>query len=139
VQEWQRDFATYVPGSPTYVSGSTLPTLTLLRIMHDHTGNFGGSDPAVAGLSTPELQQADNDYAVGQVMQTVAHSPFPLNYGRAAIAANQVALRRRANANKPPAPVNMNHAVAGSGTGVTATLSRYASTWVTLLPDASPL
>jgi YVTN family beta-propeller protein len=79
VQEWQRDYATYVPGSPTYVTGKTLPNLTLLRIMHDHTGNFGGSDPAVAGLSTPELQQADNDYAVGQVVQTVAKGPFAGN------------------------------------------------------------
>ncbi len=75
-QEWQRDFTTYVPGSPTYVAGSTLPTLTLLRLMHDHTGNFGGSDPAVAGLDTPELQQADNDFAVGQVVQAVASSPY---------------------------------------------------------------
>jgi len=79
VQEWQRDYATYNPSSPTYVPGNTLPTLTLLRIMHDHTGNFGGTDPAVAGLSTPELQQADNDYAVGQVVQTVAKGPFAGN------------------------------------------------------------
>jgi YVTN family beta-propeller protein len=78
-QEWQRDFATYVPGSPTYVAGKVLPTLTLLRLMHDHTGNFGGSDPAVGGLSTPELQQADNDYAVGQVVRTVANSPYAGN------------------------------------------------------------
>jgi len=79
VQEWQRDYATYVPGSSTYVTGKTMPSLTLLRIMHDHTGNFGGTDPAVAGLSTPELQQADNDYAVGQVVQTVARGPFAGN------------------------------------------------------------
>jgi hypothetical protein len=79
VQEWQRDYATYVPGSSTYVTGRTMPTLTLLRIMHDHTGNFGGTDPAVAGLSTPELQQADNDYAVGQVVQTVAKGPYAGN------------------------------------------------------------
>jgi DNA-binding beta-propeller fold protein YncE len=79
VQEWQRDFATYVPGSATYVTGSNLPALTLLRLMHDHTGNFGGSDPAVAGLSTPELQQADNDLAVGEVAQTLANSPYAGN------------------------------------------------------------
>ncbi len=72
VQEWQREFA-------GYVSGGNLPTLTLLRLMHDHTGNFGGSDPAVGGLSTPELQQADNDYSVGQVVQTVANSPYAGN------------------------------------------------------------
>jgi len=78
-QEWQREFATYVPGSPTYVAGSTLPSLSLLRLMHDHTGNFGGSDPAVAGLNTPELQQADNDLGVGMVVQAVANSPYASN------------------------------------------------------------
>src|SRR6202012_6592 len=78
VQEWQRDFATYVPGTPTY-AGKPLPNLTLLRLMHDHTGNFGGSDPAVAGLTTAELQQADNDLGVGEVVQTVANSPYAGN------------------------------------------------------------
>jgi DNA-binding beta-propeller fold protein YncE len=72
VQEWQREFA-------GYVSSGNLPTLTLLRLMHDHTGNFGGSDPAVENLSTAELQQADNDLAVGQVVQTVANSPYAGN------------------------------------------------------------
>jgi YVTN family beta-propeller protein len=69
VLEWQREFA-------GYVTGGNLPNLTLLRLMHDHTGNFGGSDPAVAGLTTPLLQQADNDLAVGEVVQTVANSPY---------------------------------------------------------------
>ena len=69
VEEWQREFG-------QYVTNGNLPNLTLLRLMHDHTGNFGGSDPAVAGLSTPELQQADNDLAVGRVVDTVAHSPY---------------------------------------------------------------
>jgi len=72
VQEWQREFT-------GYVSNGNLPSLTLLRLMHDHTGNFGGSDPAVENLSTPELQQADNDLAVGQVVQTLANSPYAGN------------------------------------------------------------
>ncbi len=72
LQEWQREFA-------AQVSGNNMPNLTLLRLMHDHTGNFGGSDPAVGGLTTPELQQADNDYAVGQVVQTIANSPYAGN------------------------------------------------------------
>jgi len=72
VQEWQREFS-------GYVTNNNLPSLTLLRLMHDHTGNFGGSDPAVEKLSTPELQQADNDLAVGQVVQTVANSPYAGN------------------------------------------------------------
>jgi YVTN family beta-propeller protein len=72
VEEWQREFA-------LYVANNNLPNLTLLRLMHDHTGNFGGDDPAVAGLDTPELQRADNDLAVGRVIDTVAHSPYAGN------------------------------------------------------------
>ena len=72
VEEWQREFA-------NYVTNSNLPSLTLLRLMHDHTGNFGGASPAVAGLNTPELQQADNDLAVGRVAETLAHSPYAGN------------------------------------------------------------
>jgi YVTN family beta-propeller protein len=71
-QEWQREFA-------GYVTNGNLPNLTLLRLMHDHTGNFSGYDTAVEGLTTPTLQQADNDYAVGLVAQTVANSPYAGN------------------------------------------------------------
>ena len=70
VEEWQREFN-------LYVTNSNLPNLTLLRLMHDHMGSFPGSaSPAVAGLTTPETQQADNDLAVGRVVDAVAHSPY---------------------------------------------------------------
>ena len=72
VEEWQREFA-------RYVANGNLPNLTLLRLMHDHTGNFSGADTAVAGLTTPELQQADNDLAVGRVVATLANSPYAGN------------------------------------------------------------
>jgi YVTN family beta-propeller protein len=72
VEEWQREFA-------QYVKSNNLPNLTLLRLMHDHMGNFSGSDMAVAGLTTPETQQADNDLAVARVVETVAHSPYAGN------------------------------------------------------------
>jgi YVTN family beta-propeller protein len=64
--EWKREF-------DSYVSGSNLPNLTLLRLPHDHTGNFS---TAIDGVNTPELQVADNDYAVGLVASAVAHSPY---------------------------------------------------------------
>lgn len=70
VQEWQREFSNYAQ------AGNDLPQLTLLRVMHDHMGNFG---TAIANINTPELQQADNDYAVGLIAQTVAHSRFSGN------------------------------------------------------------
>ncbi|HET9784469.1 MAG TPA: hypothetical protein VFP94_05840, partial [Terriglobales bacterium] len=50
-----------------------LPNLELIRMEHDHFGNFGD---AVAGLNTPELQMADDDYSVGLLVQAVAHSRY---------------------------------------------------------------
>jgi hypothetical protein len=41
--------------------------------MHDHEGNF---DTAIDGINTPETQTADNDYAVGKLIERVAHSPY---------------------------------------------------------------
>jgi YVTN family beta-propeller protein len=67
--EWKREF-------DGYVTGNNLPNLTLLRLPHDHTGNFS---TAINGVNTPELQVADNDYAVGLVASAVAHSPYALD------------------------------------------------------------
>jgi len=65
--EWNREFQ-------QYVANGNLPSLEMIRgLSHDHTGSFGS---ALGGVNTPELQQADNDYAVGLVVQTVAHSPY---------------------------------------------------------------
>ena len=67
--EWERDFdANYAKGG--------LPTLSLVRLMHDHTGNFG---TAIDGVNTPELQVADNDYAVGLLIQKIANSIYAQN------------------------------------------------------------
>jgi YVTN family beta-propeller protein len=69
VKEWEREFdANYAKGG--------MPNLTLLRLPHDHTGNFG---TALAGLNTPSLQVADNDYAVGLVAQKIANSIYAGN------------------------------------------------------------
>jgi hypothetical protein len=45
--------------------------------MHDHTGSF--TDPGGFGLITPELQNSDNDYAVGLLVQTIADSVYAQN------------------------------------------------------------
>lgn len=68
-QEWLREFN-------QQVQSNTLPNLTLLRLEHDHFGNFS---TASFGLNTPELQIADNDYSVGLVADTIAHSPYANN------------------------------------------------------------
>jgi YVTN family beta-propeller protein len=60
--EWLRDF-----------NANGLQNLTLLRLPHDHTGNYS---IAIAGVNTPELDEADNDYAVGLVVQTIANSTY---------------------------------------------------------------
>jgi hypothetical protein len=64
-QEWLREF------NANYSAGG-LPALSLVRLMHDHTGSFG--DPGKFLVNTPELQQSDNDYAVGMLIQTIANS-----------------------------------------------------------------
>ena len=65
-KEFARDFdARYTQGG--------LPSLVLLRLMHDHTGDF---KTAIYHINTPERQQADNDYAVGLLAQKIAHSRY---------------------------------------------------------------
>ena len=64
--EWKREF-------DQFVAMGNLPSLTLFRISHDHMGSFG---TALAGVNTPETQQADCDYALGLLIQAVAHSPY---------------------------------------------------------------
>jgi DNA-binding beta-propeller fold protein YncE len=44
--------------------------------MHDHTGNYA---VAIDGVNTPDLQVADNDYAVGLLVQKIASSPYANN------------------------------------------------------------
>jgi YVTN family beta-propeller protein len=68
-KEWEREFDT------DYAAGG-LPNLTLVRFMHDHTGNFGTSIDLV---NTPDRDQADNDYAVGLLVEKIANSPVYKN------------------------------------------------------------
>ena len=68
--EWNREFQ-------QFVANGNLPSLEMIRgLSHDHTGSFSS---ALGGVNTPELQQADNDYAVGLLVQAVAHSPYAKN------------------------------------------------------------
>jgi hypothetical protein len=67
--EWKREF-------DGYVNGRNLPSLSLVRFSHDHTGSF---TTALAGVNTPETQQADDDLAVGRLVEAVAHSPYAAN------------------------------------------------------------
>lgn len=64
--EWKREF-------DQYVANGNLPDLSLVRLSHDHTGSFSS---ALAGVNTPETQQADDDVAVGKLVEAVAHSRY---------------------------------------------------------------
>ena len=68
-KEWERDFDT------NYATGG-MANLTLVRFMHDHTGNFS---TAIDLVNTPDRDQADNDYAVGLLVQKIANSPVYKN------------------------------------------------------------
>jgi YVTN family beta-propeller protein len=65
-KEWEREFT-------EFENNGNLPNLSLVRFMHDHMGNFGN---AIDGVNTPETQQGDNDYAVGKLVDKIAHSRY---------------------------------------------------------------
>jgi YVTN family beta-propeller protein len=68
-KEWERDF------DANYATGG-MANLTLVRFMHDHTGNFA---TAIDLVNTPDRDQADNDYAVGLLVEKIANSPVYKN------------------------------------------------------------
>lgn len=75
--EWARDFdARYKNDHHAGRTVEDLPALTLIRLMHDHTGSYS---TAIDGVNTPDLEVADNDYAVGLVVQKISRSAFARN------------------------------------------------------------
>lgn len=68
-KEWEHEF-------DRFVQKGALPNLALIELPHDHFGNFGD---ALDGVNTPETQMADNDYALGLIVEKVARSPFADN------------------------------------------------------------
>lgn len=66
IEEWQREFT-------AEIKENDMPNLTVMTIPHDHTGSFG---TALEGLGTPQLELADHDYAIGQLVEAVSHSKY---------------------------------------------------------------
>ncbi|MCQ4080012.1 bifunctional YncE family protein/alkaline phosphatase family protein [Streptomyces sp. RB6PN25] len=60
---FQSDFA-------TYVEKGNLPSLNMMWLMNDHTE---GTSP---GAITPSAHVADNDLALGRIVDTISHSPY---------------------------------------------------------------
>jgi DNA-binding beta-propeller fold protein YncE len=65
-REWKREF-------DAYSESGVLSNLMLVELGNDHLGYF---DRAIDGVNTPETQMADNDYALGLLIEAVANSPF---------------------------------------------------------------
>ena len=65
-KEWEREF-------DGFVAKGALPNLMMVRLAHDHTGSF---EQGLDGLNSVETELADNDYAVGLLLEKVAKSPF---------------------------------------------------------------
>ncbi len=65
-KEWEREF-------DQQAAAGAMPNLTLIRLPHDHFGNYTS---AIDGVNTIDTQMADNDYATGLIVEKIAKSPF---------------------------------------------------------------
>jgi hypothetical protein len=50
--------------------GDRLPALSIMRLPNDHTIGL------VEGHATPQFMVADNDFAIGRLVEAVSHSPY---------------------------------------------------------------
>jgi len=67
VHEWIREFNEMLANDPT---GNSVPAFETVRLPHDHTQGPTSGDFA------PIAEVADNDYAVGQLVQAISTSPI---------------------------------------------------------------
>jgi YVTN family beta-propeller protein len=65
-KEWEREF-------DQFAANGKLPALEFVRFPHDHFGNFS---TAIDGVNTPDTQMADNDYAVGLLVEKISKSRY---------------------------------------------------------------
>lgn len=63
ITAWKREFA-------GYMQRGDLPALSMIRLPRDHTSG------TTVGASSPRAMVADNDYAVGQMVETISRSPI---------------------------------------------------------------
>jgi hypothetical protein len=63
IPEWRKEFA-------GYVERGDLPALNIMRLANDHTRG------TTAGAPTPQAFMADNDLALGQLVETISRSPY---------------------------------------------------------------
>ncbi len=63
VSEWKREF-------DGYVANRNLPAFSMLRLPRDHTMG------TASGTFSSRAMVADNDYAIGQLVDSISHSPY---------------------------------------------------------------
>ncbi|MEU9214136.1 bifunctional YncE family protein/alkaline phosphatase family protein, partial [Streptomyces sp. NPDC048415] len=63
IEEWKKEFA-------QYEANGNLPAFEMVRLPNDHTSG------TKAGMPTPQAYVADNDWALGQLVDKVSHSTY---------------------------------------------------------------
>ena len=67
--DWQREFRSFVADLNAR-RGDKLPNLSIIRFSNDHTAGLQ------KGVPTPQFYVAENDYAVGRLVEEVSSSPY---------------------------------------------------------------
>ena len=67
--EWQNEFRGFVADLQAG-KGDRMPNLSIVRFSNDHTAGLR------AGTPTPQFYVAENDYAVGRLVEEVSNSPY---------------------------------------------------------------
>ncbi len=67
--EWLQEFQSFVADLQAG-RGDHLPNLSIVRLPCDHTEGLTANTP------TPQFYVADNDYALGRLIEAVSHSPY---------------------------------------------------------------
>ena len=66
---WLEEFRGFVAARETG-RGTPLPNFSIVRLPNDHTDGLNANRP------TPQFYVADNDYALGRLVEAVSHSPY---------------------------------------------------------------
>jgi YVTN family beta-propeller protein len=66
---WLQEFRTFAAERENG-TGDRLPNLSVMRLSNDHTDGIGARRP------TPQFYVADNDYALGLLVEAVSNSPY---------------------------------------------------------------
>lgn len=67
--EWQKEFRGFVAEQQSG-KGDALPSLSIVRLSNDHTAGLN------KGIPTPQFYVAENDYALGRLVEEVSNSPY---------------------------------------------------------------